>query len=146
MNMNDTYPFPVSATKDRPQTKPDTFAERYVQDVAGGVNLSGHEMVERKSWVGYRAPMPWDNATHEERRAAYGGFLFPAWYPFAVLEGNFAYQSPHFDRSHLKAPKPSTETDESLEQRKKQFAVPMVNKNSYTPNVPAAPMKRAKAH
>lgn len=97
---------------------------------------------QKSSHMGYKAPVPWDGWTEEQRREAFNGFLYPSWHPFAVLEGNYV-KSPYFDTSHLKAPaKVQGEVDEALEIRKKQFAVPMVNKASYTANVPAKALKR----
>jgi hypothetical protein len=105
--------------------------------------IEAEQALAKQVVVGFKAPVPWDGWTEEQRRAEYGGFLYPSWYPFAALEGNFS-KSPYLPDEGRKATTPKVQgvVDEAIEIRKKQFAVPMANKASYTPHVPAGALKR----
>lgn len=96
-----------------------------------------------KAYVGFKAPVPWEGWTDEERRAAFGGFLYPSWYPFAVCEGNYTSSS-FSDVLGFKAAKVHGVVDETIEARKKQFSIPMQGKASYTPSAPVGTLKRRK--
>ncbi len=93
------------------------------------------------AFIGFKAPTPWDGWSEEERRAAFGGFLYPAWHPFAVCEGQYMPSMFAADL-HFRTSKVRGEVDESIEERKKQFAVPMVSKSSYGRHSPVGTLKR----
>lgn len=94
-----------------------------------------------KAYVGFKAPVPWDGWTDEERRAAFGGFLYPSWYPFAVCEGNYT-SSMFADLLGFRSAKVQGVVDESIEERKKQFSIPMQSKKTYTAHSPVGTLKR----
>ena len=130
MTMNQDYvsPFATSAYEE-----PTTIEDTVEQESAP----------YRSSQVGFKAPEPWAGMTEEQRRSEYDGFLYPSWYPFAALEGNYA-KSPHFDTSHMKVPKKiQGEIDEKIEALKKQFAIPLLSKASYMRREPPGVLKRA---
>lgn len=141
MNMNEqryASPFAFSAHEE-----PAIASEAQVETASEGLENGDDEMPTLPSYVGFKAPVPWEGWTDEQRRAAYNGFLYPAWYPFAALEGNF-YKSPYLPETpRAGKPKVQVEIDQAVEQRKKQFAVPMANKSSYRPASPIGVLKRA---
>jgi hypothetical protein len=94
-----------------------------------------------KEYVGFKAPVPWDGWTDAERRKAFGGFLYPSWHPFAVLEGNH-HPSSFADVLGFRSAKVQGEVDESIEERKKQFAIPMTTKKTYGRHSPVGTLKR----
>jgi hypothetical protein len=101
------------------------------------------ELPALPSYVGFKAQVPWEGWTDAQRRAAFNGFLHPAWYPFAALEGNF-YKSPYLpEPSRVVKQKVQGVVDQEVEQRKKQFAVPMHSRSSYKPQSPVGVLKRA---
>lgn len=111
------------------------------QNELAQVALVAERSHDPKDYVGFKAPVPWDGWTEEERRKAFDGYLYPSWYPFAVCEGN--YQPSIFvDVLGFRAARIQGEVDESIEERKKQFAVPMTTKKSYGRNTPVGTLKR----
>lgn len=142
MTMNEqryASPFAFSAPGDNASTSgaPEESAPE------GSANGDDFELPALSSYVGFKAQVPWEGWTDTQRRAAFDGFLYPAWYPFAALEGNF-YKSPYLpEPSRNVKPKVQGVVDQDVEQRKKQFAVPMQSKSSYKPQSPVGVLKRA---
>lgn len=113
--------------------------ERQVAPIANeqeqGVDLSS------TSYAGFKAPVPWEGLTEAERRAAYGGYLYPSWFPFAACEGNYG-GSGYLDWSTSSKKKVVIQgrVNEEIEAHKRRFAVPASNKPNYGP---AGVLKRA---
>ena len=107
---------------------------------------SSEDFAERQhdpqAFVGFKAPVPWDGWTEAERRKAFGGFLYPSWYPFAVCEEGNRQPSMFVDVLGFRSARVQGEVDESIEKRKKQFALPMTTKKNYGRNTPIGTLKR----
>jgi hypothetical protein len=145
MNMNEQrYISPFESTAVAAETEEatvDTSPGWAQRAWAEGVRQAEEEVAfEKAALVGFKPAQEWDGLTEAQRREKYNGFNYPSWYPFAVLEGNF--KSPY-----LPEPTRNVKTkvmgvvDEEVEQRKKQFAVPMVSKQSYTAHGPLGALK-----